>query len=61
MGLFEVAGLAAEIDHPRASDIERILTDIIAVVLEDPEGLAKLQNLARNGYQIRFSATENVG
>jgi hypothetical protein len=36
------------------------MTDIIAVMLDDPEASIKLQNLAANGYQIRFSATENA-
>lgn len=61
VGFFEAAGLAGEIEHPKARVIEQIMTDIIAVMLDDPEASIKLQNLAANGYQIRFSATENAG
>lgn len=53
--------LAAEINHPKAKQIVSLMESTINVTLYDPEAFVKLQNLAGNGYEIRFSRTENAG
>lgn len=57
IALFEVLQLAAEIEHPKAKQIVALMDSTINVTLYDPEAFVKLQNLAGNGYQIRFSRT----
>lgn len=61
IALFEVMQLAAEINHPKAKQIVSLMESTINVTLYDPEAFVKLQNLAGNGYEIRFSRTENAG
>ena len=58
--MYEVMLLASEINHPKAKQIVELMDTTINVTLDDPEAFVKLQNLAGNGYQIRFSRTENA-
>jgi hypothetical protein len=60
IALFEVMSLASEIDHPKAKQIVGLMGSIINVTLADSEALVKLSNMAGNGYEIRFSRTENA-
>jgi hypothetical protein len=58
IALFEIMALASEINDPKAKQIVGLIDDTIRVTLDDPDALVKLSNMAGNGYEIRFSATE---
>lgn len=58
IALFEVMQLASDIDHPKAKQIAALMESTINVTLYDPEAFVKLQNMAGNGYAVRFSRTE---
>ena len=60
IALFEIMALADEIDHPKAKQIVSLIDDTINVTLADSDALVKLSNAAQNGYEIRFSRTENA-
>jgi len=60
IALFEILSLAREIKGEKAKQIERLADDIIKVTLADEEALVKLSNAAGNGYEMRFSRTENT-
>ncbi|MEP7336541.1 MAG: hypothetical protein ABI977_02150 [Acidobacteriota bacterium] len=60
IAMFEVMMLASEMDHPKAKQIVELMDSTINTTLDDPEAFVKLQNLAGNGYRIRFSRTENA-
>ena len=61
VAMYEVMLLASEIDDPKARQIVDLMDNTIGVTLDDPEAFVKLRNLAGNGYEIRFSRTENTG
>jgi len=45
IALYEILALAGEIDDPKASQIARLVENVIEVTFDDPESLHKLSQL----------------
>ena len=60
IALYECLDLARKIKTQDGAKLKALIASLIDVVLNDPDAIIKLQNLAENGYQMLFLPPEKA-
>ena len=60
IALYECLDLARKIKTADGAKLKALIASLIDVVLNDPDAIIKLQNLAENGYRMSFLPPEKA-
>jgi hypothetical protein len=58
IALYEALNLARKIKTDEGAKLTALLNSFIEVILDDPDAIMKLENLAANGYRMAFLPPE---
>jgi hypothetical protein len=58
IALYEALTLARKIKTEEGAKLSALINSFIEVVLDDPDAIMKLENLAANGYRMAFLPAE---
>src|SRR5262249_43819323 len=54
IALYEALNLARKIKTDEGAKLAALISSFIEVILDDPDAIRKLENLAANGYRVAF-------
>jgi len=60
IALYEALNLARKIKTEEGEKLAALINSFIEVVLDDPDAIMKLENLAANGYRMAFLPPEKI-